>query len=209
MIENHLANNADQAALSMDFIAYNRAVKSSKGYIGYGVSDKMEEFAKSLHFDSFTNSSLIAPLFKYRTQLQRPVDDFEDGARAIVADRGGVVVPATSDGSLGNDGMLALMPRTSAPAVLAAVTELCSSLGLESAAHMIHASLPTEKWLLQSERCLAAIKAAHYVNRDSVEAIGRCGVCVSLDLNSEDSEYIAKQERIFQTCSRRLISQKS
>lgn len=200
LIEKRLTNGPNQVAISVDFVAYNRVVKSPSRLMGYGVSDQMEMHARDAGFESFLDGQMVAPLFRHRTKLQRPVDDFEERAAEIVREKDGILIPASSDGSIGNDGILALVAQGCSDYVQSAFTALGISLGLEVASYATPADVATADWLRQSERCLAAIKAARFLGFQHEACFARCGICELVSTCGENPHYLTKQASIFVNC---------
>lgn len=200
LIKDFKGDRADCAAISVDFVAYNRAVRGAGGTIGFGVSDKMEEYARSLKFRSLVDDQQSHQLFSRRLSIQRQVDDFEDAVRMLISNRQGVLIPASSDGSIGNDGLLALVSQEMSQDLSAAIANLCTSLGVEAVIHSIRADKCTAEWLKQAERCLAAMKAARFLGVLGTSKRGICEICKFWVPAKSRQPYLDKQESIFRDC---------
>ncbi|MFF3709479.1 hypothetical protein [Streptomyces phaeochromogenes] len=188
----------------LDILGYNNAVEWRGRRIGVGLRQRMTHALNAAYMSGSTSLEQALPdVYANRQALQQELLSLVDRWARTLRARQGVAVPTSMDGSVGNDGVVALLPLGMGEQVATELVACARESQFDCVAVTAEDCDPTDMELMaQAEVCLAARKLAAVLT-EPVAAICHlpCGDCTSLLLCTEGPEgYRRKQIEAVSRC---------
>lgn len=192
--------------IGQDFIGYANMAPWPNNDVGIGIVQVMKKAILELHDGAGPGAETLRRLHEVRWRLQMDLCDFEVECRALIsAFNHAVLVPASPDGSLGNDGLLAVCPAANASQLATRLHMLAHEHAFRPVTIALkHVHPSVGRTLSQLESCLASSKAhAASLGQSPQLHMGVCGKCKTgypgLTTGTRRI-YIDKQRALFATC---------
>ncbi|MGW7242096.1 hypothetical protein [Streptomyces sp. NPDC054804] len=188
----------------LDILGYNNAVEWRGRRLGIGLCQRIAHVLNAADRSGSTSLEHALPdVFANRQALQRELLGLVDRWAGLLRARQGVAIPTSLDGSVGNDGVVALLPLGTGEQAAFELVACARESQFDCVAVTAQDCDPTDMEIMgQAEVCLAARKLA-VVLAEPVAPICHlpCGDCTSLLLCAEGPErYRRKQIEAVSRC---------